>query len=51
MNTTTPTSALQTDIGGLRAISVLMVVLYHFNWTILGAGFVGVGVFSSSPAT
>lgn len=45
MNTTTPTSALQTDIGGLRAISVLMVVLYHFNWTILGAGFVGVDIF------
>ena len=39
------TTALQNDIAGLRAISVLMVVLYHFNWTVLGAGFVGVDIF------
>lgn len=45
MSTTTSPSALQTDIAGLRAISVVMVVLYHFNLTVLGAGFVGVDIF------
>ncbi|KQQ46357.1 hypothetical protein ASF61_18340 [Duganella sp. Leaf126] len=36
---------LQTDINGLRAVSVLMVVLYHFKLRTLGGGFVGVDVF------
>jgi len=36
---------IQTDIGGLRAISVVMVVLYHFNLRILGGGFIGVDIF------
>ena len=38
-------SKLQTDINGLRAVSVLMVVLYHFNLRILSGGFIGVDVF------
>jgi peptidoglycan/LPS O-acetylase OafA/YrhL len=45
MRSTTPSTPLQTDIAGLRAISVVMVVLYHFNLSVLGAGFVGVDIF------
>jgi peptidoglycan/LPS O-acetylase OafA/YrhL len=36
---------IQTDIAGLRALSVVMVVLYHFNLRVLGGGFIGVDVF------
>ena len=38
-------SSIQTDIGGLRALSVVMVVLYHFNLRILSGGFIGVDIF------
>ena len=33
------------DIDGLRAISILLVVLFHSNVSFLGGGFVGVDVF------
>jgi peptidoglycan/LPS O-acetylase OafA/YrhL len=33
------------DIDGLRAISILLVVLFHSNVSVLGGGFVGVDVF------
>lgn len=33
------------DIQGLRAVAVLMVMLFHFNPTWLPGGFVGVDVF------
>ena len=35
----------QTDINGMRGLSVLMVVLYHFNLRIFSGGFVGVDIF------
>lgn len=33
------------DIEGLRAVAVLMVVLYHIGWSVAGGGYVGVDVF------
>ena len=38
-------SAFQKDINGMRGLSVLMVVLYHFNLRIAGGGFIGVDIF------
>jgi peptidoglycan/LPS O-acetylase OafA/YrhL len=38
-------SGFQTDINGLRGLSVLVVVLYHFNLRLFSGGFVGVDVF------
>lgn len=45
----TAQSSFQSDISGLRAISVLMVVFYHFNLGVFSVGFIGVDIFLSSP--
>ena len=35
------------DINGLRALAVIMVVLFHFNVPLISSGFAGVDVFLS----
>lgn len=35
----------RTDIQGMRALAVILVVLFHFNPTLLTGGFIGVDVF------
>ncbi|RWR15817.1 acyltransferase [Microbacterium enclense] len=45
MKTMPSASSFRPDIQGLRAIAVLLVVLYHSGVTILGGGYVGVDVF------
>lgn len=45
MTTPTKTSSFRPDIQGLRAIAVLLVVLYHSGVSVLGGGYVGVDVF------
>jgi peptidoglycan/LPS O-acetylase OafA/YrhL len=41
----TPNIAYRPDIDGLRAVSIVSVVLYHFGVPHMGGGFVGVDVF------
>ena len=41
----TRSSEFRSDINGLRAWAVLVVVLYHFGISGFGGGFVGVDVF------
>ena len=38
-------TVFRTDIGGLRAIAVISVVLFHFGVTGFSGGFVGVDIF------
>lgn len=38
-------NGFQNDINGMRGLSVLMVVLYHFNLSVFSGGFVGVDIF------
>ena len=44
-NSTPPAHALRPDIEGLRALAVLLVVAYHYQFPWLTGGFVGVDVF------
>ena len=40
------------DIDGLRAVAVLPVVLFHYNFLkLMPGGYVGVDIFSSFPAS
>ena len=39
------TTSYRPDIDGLRAISILLVVLFHSKVSVLSGGFVGVDVF------
>lgn len=45
MNSTRPASGFRPDIQGLRAVAVLLVVLYHSGVPFLTGGFIGVDVF------
>src|SRR6478672_11665365 len=44
-STDTPQPAYHADIDGLRALSVIAVILFHFAVPGFGGGFVGVDVF------
>jgi len=45
MKQATPPSVHRPDIDGLRAIAVLSVLLFHFDFTLFKGGFVGVDIF------
>jgi peptidoglycan/LPS O-acetylase OafA/YrhL len=44
-SSSTDSMSFRKDINGLRALAVLMVLLFHFNPEIFPAGFIGVDVF------
>lgn len=45
MTTTTPNTGYRPEVDGLRALAILVVVLFHFGVPGFGGGFVGVDLF------